>query len=86
MPTNITRSDATSSTPTFAEQMVAKLQAEILAGSGGVVQTTVDGVTVQVSRSQMLKELTRWEKEVARANGTRPLSPQIQLNHASDDS
>jgi|TARA_Y100000401_G_C8284495_1_gene205319 hypothetical protein len=86
MPTNITRADATSSVPTLAEQMVAKLQAEILAGSGGVVQTTVDGVTVQVSRSQMLKELTFWEKKVARASGTRPLSPQIQLNHASDDS
>ena len=86
MATNITRNDATSSVPTFAEQMVAKLQAEILSGSGAVVQTTIDGVTVQVSRNQLLKELTRWEKEVARANGTRPLSPQIQLNHASDDS
>tara|TARA_Y100001973_G_scaffold49772_1_gene73910 strand:- start:2324 stop:2581 length:258 start_codon:yes stop_codon:yes gene_type:complete len=84
MPTNITRTDATSSTLTFAEQMVAKLQAEILAGSSGVVQTTIDGTTVQVSRNQMLKELTRWQKEVARANGTQPLAPTIDLNHAND--
>lgn len=84
MPTNITRTDATSSTLTFAEQMVAKLQAEILAGSSGVVQTTIDGTTVQVSRNQMLKELTRWQKEVARANGTQPLAPIIDLNHAND--
>jgi hypothetical protein len=86
MATNITRSDATSSVPTFEEQMVAKIQAEIIAGSGAVVQTTIDGVTLQVSRKQLLEELTRWEKKVARAKGTRPLSPQIQLNHASDDS
>tara|TARA_R100001594_G_scaffold11741_1_gene26261 strand:- start:19767 stop:20024 length:258 start_codon:yes stop_codon:yes gene_type:complete len=84
MPTNITRTDATSSTLTFAEQMVAKLQAEILAGSSGVVQTTIDGTTVQVSRNQMLKELTRWQKEVARANGTQPLASTIDLNHAND--
>jgi hypothetical protein len=84
MPTNITRTDATSSTLTFAEKMVAKLQAEILAGSSGIMQTTVDGTTIQVSRSQMLKELTRWQKEVARANGTRPLAPTIDLNHAND--
>jgi|TARA_R100000008_G_C3586981_1_gene173242 hypothetical protein len=84
MPTNITRTDATSSTLTFAEQMVAKLQAEILAGSSGVVQTTIDGTTVQVSRNQMLKELTKWQKEVARANGTQPLAPTIDLNHAND--
>ncbi len=84
MPENITRTDATSSTLTFAEQMVAKLQAEILAGSSGVVQTTIDGTTVQVSRNQMLKELTRWQKEVARANGTQPLAPTIDLNHAND--
>ena len=84
MPTNITRTDATSSTLTFAEQMVAKLQAEILAGSSGVVQTTIDGTTVQVSRKQMLKELTKWQKEVARANGTQPLAPTIDLNHAND--
>ena len=84
MPENITRTDATSSTLTFAEQMVAKLQAEILAGSSGVVQTTIDGTPVQVSRNQMLKELTRWQKEVARANGTQPLAPTIDLNHAND--
>ena len=84
MPENITRTDATSSTLTFAEQMVAKLQAEILAGSSGVVQTTIDGTTVQVSRNQMLKELTRWQKEVARANGTQPLAPTIDLHHAND--
>ena len=84
MPTNITRTDATSSTLTFAEQMVAKLQAEILAGSSGVVQTTIDGTTVQVTRNQMLKELTRWQKEVARANGTQPLASTIDLNHAND--
>ena len=84
MPENITRTDATSSTLTFAEQMVAKLQAEILAGSSGVVQTTIDGTTVQVSRNQMLKELTKWQKEVARANGTQPLAPTIDLNHAND--
>ena len=86
MPTNITRTDAAASTPTFAQQMVTKLQADILAGSGGVVQTTIAGTTVEVNRSQLLKELDYWQRKVARADGTRPLAPTIKLSNALDDS
>lgn len=85
MPTNITRKDATASTPTFAEQMVTKLQAEILAGSGGVQSTSVDGTTVNISRPQLLKELTHWQKVVAREKGTRPTALTIDLSNAATD-
>jgi hypothetical protein len=85
MPTNITRKDATASTPTFAEQMVTKLQAEILAGSGGVRSTSIDGMTINVSRRDLLKELTHWQKVVARQKGTRPTALTIDLSNAATD-
>ena len=69
MPTNVTRSDAAQSSPSFAEQMVAKLQGEVLAGSGGVRSTTVDGVSVETNRSEMLRE-----------NNTQPLSLNVDLS------
>jgi len=79
MATNYTRTDATSATPTHAEQMVAKLQAEILAGAGGVASTSVDGTSVSINRAQLLEELKYWQKVVARAKGTRPISAGAKL-------
>jgi len=85
MPTNITRTDATASTPTFAEQMVTKLQADLIAGTGGVTSTSIDGTSVTMSRPQMLRELTHWQKVVARENGTRPTALTIDLSNAATD-
>ena len=69
----------------LAEQMVSKLQAEILAGSGGVRSTSIDGMTINVSRRDLLKELTHWQKVVARENGTRPTALTIDLSNAATD-
>ena len=80
MPTNVTRSDAAQSSPSFAEQMVAKLQGEVFAGSGGVRSTTVDGVSVETNRSEMLRELRYWQKVVAREKNTQPLSLNVDLS------
>lgn len=82
MPTNYSRTDASTSTQTFAQKMVAKLQADILAGTGGVTTTSVDGTTVEVDRAQLLKELTHWQKVVSRADGTRPSALTIDLGNA----
>ena len=60
--------------------MVAKLQGEVLAGSGGVRSTTVDGVSVETNRSEMLRELRYWQKVVAREKNTQPLSLNVDLS------
>ena len=84
MATNYSRTDAAASSLTFAQQMVAKLQAEILAGTGGVTSTSVDGTTVEVDRAQLLKALTHWQKVVARADGPRPAALTIDLGNANE--
>tara|TARA_R100000458_G_C8266531_1_gene241528 strand:+ start:213 stop:455 length:243 start_codon:yes stop_codon:yes gene_type:complete len=79
MATNYTRKDATASAPTHAEQMVTKLQAEILAGAGGVASTSVDGTSVSINRAQLLDELKYWQKQVGREKGTRPIMASAKL-------
>lgn len=60
--------------PTFAEQMVAKIQAQLLA-LGGVTSNSAGGVST--SFADLKKELAYWEAYVEIEQGRRPrlLSP-----------
>jgi hypothetical protein len=59
-------------------EMVTALQSALSRGAG-VVQVTVDGVTTQFDREQARKELAWYERRVARAAKTRPISSSIRL-------
>lgn len=60
--------------------MVALLKNALAANPVGVVSISVDGQTVQYSRSQALAELAFWEKRLARSNGRRPRAARIDLS------
>lgn len=60
--------------------MVALLKAALADNPVGVVNISVDGQTVQYSRSQALDELAYWERRVARSSGSRPRAASINLS------
>ena len=63
----------------FAVQMVAALQAAILANPLAL-SVTVDGQTVTfASLAERQQQYNYWTKRVARANGSAPRSSQIYL-------
>lgn len=61
----------------FATQMVAKLEALLLANPGAS-SVNVDGV--QVSFSDLEKRYTYWKNAAARESGSRPLTSQIKFS------
>lgn len=72
----------TNSTPTPADDatMVALLRTALQTAPAGVISISVDGQTVQYSRSQAVAELEFWEKRLARSNGRRPRAARIDLS------
>lgn len=56
--------------PTFAEQMVAKLQQTLLE-SAGLSSVTIAGQSV--SYGDLVKQLDYWKRQVAAEQGQRPL-------------
>lgn len=62
--------------PTFAEQMVAKYEALLLA-SAGSQRVVVDGV--EVFFADLEKKYRHWQRQVARENGSRPAVANISL-------
>lgn len=65
--------------PTFSEQMVTKLQGQLLA-MGGLRGFGVGGESAQFE--SLKTELAYWESRVAREQGTRPRVMQIDLSNA----
>ncbi len=63
--------------PTFAEQMVTKIQG-LLLKLGGLESATIDGVSHKYA--DLKRELAYWEKKVAREAGTCPPIATIGLN------
>ena len=61
----------------FAEQMVEKYEAALLAAPPGVRSVSVDGQSISVD--DLAKGLQYWNTQVGRENGTRPLCAQISL-------
>ena len=49
----------------FAKSMVTQLE-EHLSSGAGVFSVSIDGAFVQVQRSDAVKELERWRKQVSR--------------------
>jgi hypothetical protein len=65
---------------TFAQQMVDSLQAALLSNPSGVVSINVDGIsTTYTNRNDLLNELNRWQRIVARENSKRPIAMGINL-------
>ncbi len=64
-----------------ASDMVTLLEAALAKGAG-VVQITVDGRTVRYDRAQAIKELEFWQRQAAKAAGTRPISVRANLGGA----
>lgn len=65
---------------TFADQMVAKLEALMLANPGAQM-VNVDGN--QVSFRDLEKSYSYWKSRAARASGARPIAAQINLAGSS---
>jgi hypothetical protein len=57
-------------TPTFSEQMLAKIEA-VLMESAGLQSATIAGQTV--TYADLLKQRDYWQKQVAQEKGERPL-------------
>lgn len=67
-------------TPTFAQQMLTKIEALLLANPG-VQSVNVDGVNVQFT--DLLKQREHWAKKVAQETGRLPLFQQVDLGGES---
>lgn len=61
---------------TFAQQMLDKIEALLLANPG-VQSITIEGESV--SYADLVKQYDSWAARVARENGTKPRSAQIDL-------
>ena len=61
---------------------MVELLTTALATSPGVVSIGVDGQTITYDRKSALEELKFWQRQAARAAGTRPISGQINLGAA----
>lgn len=66
-------------TPTFAEQMVTKLQEKLLA-MAGVKSTDVDGENVDLT--DLKKDWEFWKLQVARENGSKPKLVEIRIGES----
>jgi hypothetical protein len=67
--------------PNFsAAQMVVLLRNALATNPVGVVNVTVDGQTVQYSRSQAIDELKFWQREAGKEGNTRPRTSRIRLD------
>ena len=64
--------------PTMAAQVVAKIEAAILA-SPLAESISLDGQSV--SMGDAISKLEYWRRRVARENGTRPVIASINLQH-----
>lgn len=62
-----------------ASDMIVAIETALAATPVGLVQVTVDGQTVRYSRGEALDELRYWQRQAARANGSRPVSATINL-------
>jgi hypothetical protein len=67
----------------FAKQMVDSLESQIASGVG-IVSVSVDGTSVDFDRSQAMKELQFWRKEVTRYSRTRSRMSNFNLGNAHD--
>jgi hypothetical protein len=67
----------------FAKQMVDSLETQIASGAG-IVSVSVDGTSVDFDRSQAMKELQYWRKEVTRYSRTRSRMSNFNLGNAHD--
>ncbi len=65
--------------PTFAENMVEKYQALLLANAG-VKNVNVDGQNLTLD--DLEKKLDYWSRKVSRADGSRPRVMQINLENS----
>lgn len=63
-----------------ASEMVSLILTALQANPVGVLSITVDGQTVQYSRTQALEELKFWEKRALRESGLRPRVASIDLS------
>ena len=67
----------------FAKQMADSLESQIASGVG-IVSVSVDGTSVDFDRSQAMKELQFWRKEVTRYSRTRSRMSNFNLGNAHD--
>jgi hypothetical protein len=67
----------------FAKSMVDSLETQIASGAG-IVSVSVDGTSVDFDRSQAMKELQYWRKEVTRYSRTRSRMSNFNLGNAHD--
>jgi hypothetical protein len=67
----------------FAKSMVDSLESQIASGVG-IVSVSVDGTSVDFDRSQAMKELQFWRKEVTRYSRTRSRMSNFNLGNAHD--
>jgi len=67
----------------FAKQMVDSLESQIASGVG-IVSVSVDGTSVDFDRSQAMKEIQFWRKEVTRYSRTRSRMSNFNLGNAHD--
>ena len=79
MPQNITHSDAASTSPSYAEQMVSILETA-LKQNAGIVSVVVGGTQIRYARKQALDELRYWKRIVGAEKGTRPRVASINLS------
>jgi hypothetical protein len=63
--------------------MVDSLESQIASGVG-IVSVSVDGTSVDFDRSQAMKELQFWRKEVTRYSRTRSRMSNFNLGNAHD--
>jgi hypothetical protein len=67
----------------FAKSMVDSLETQIASGAG-IVSVSVDGTSVDFDRSQAMKELQYWRKEVTRYSRTRSRMSNFNLGNSHD--
>ena len=67
----------------FAKSMVDSLETQIASGAG-IVSVSVDGTSVDFDRSQAMKELQYWRKEVTRYSRSKSRMSNFNLGNAHD--
>lgn len=67
----------------FAKTMAQSLEDQIASGAG-IVSVSVDGTNVQFDRSQAMKELQYWRKEITRYSRSRSRMANMNLGNCHD--
>lgn len=65
-----------SESPTFAEQMLAKIEA-VLLEAAGVKSAVIAGQTV--SYDDLIAQRDHWRREIQKERGTRPLMVEVHM-------